>query len=372
MKLVGWVVLAGCFGVGLGGCAGSRSSPPPTAFEPLPRPGLIRLGGTVVRKDKDPLTGRHIYDDETLFHLAGDAERDGQIPRAIELYERLLSEFKEGTYVMPTLFNLGLMSEEGGDYEVARGYYLKLLQGERPLEGFRERIWIRGHFREAVCLGKLERWWEAVGAFDFVLELEDLDEAYHFEALTGRAISLHEAGDSEAADIAFSKAYRFYRTMSVRHQRDARDLAAEIAYRMGEIARARYLGVKLEFPAERMRERLEEKCTYLLSAQGRYLRAIRFGDPSTVAAAGFYLGSLYEGLHDEITALEIPEELSEEQGAIYREEVADRVRILLEKAIRIYEKVLIAGAQGERGDWAEKIEQALERLKSMYLEIQEG
>ncbi|MED5465301.1 MAG: hypothetical protein VX699_11655 [Myxococcota bacterium] len=372
MKLVGWLLLAGCCGMGLGACAGSRSAPPPAAFDPLPRPELIRLGGTVVRKDKDPLTGRHTYDDETLFHLAGDAERDGKIPRAIELYERLLAEFKEGIYVLPTLFNLGLMSEEAEDFEVARGYYLRLLQGERPGEAFRERIWIRGHFREAVCLGKLQRWWEAVGAFDFVLELEDLDEAYHFEALTGRAISLHEAGDSEAADIAFSKAYRFYRTMSVRHQRDARDLAAETAYRMGEIARARYLGVKLEFPADLMRERLEEKCTHLLSAQGRYLRAIRYGDPSTVAAAGFYMGSLYEGLHDEITDLEVPEELSEEQGAIYREEVADRVRILLEKAIRIYEKVLIAGAQGERGDWAEKIEQALERLKSMYLEIEEG
>ncbi|MEL6547164.1 MAG: hypothetical protein AAFQ82_21235, partial [Myxococcota bacterium] len=100
----------------------------------------------------------------------------------------------------------------------------------------------------------------------------------------------------------------------------------------------------------------------------RYIQAIRHGDNHTVAAAGFRIGSLYEELYAELMALEVPDELDAEQAEVYLQEVHGKVGVLVEKAIKIYEKSLVAGRRtGSATDWVERTEAALARLRAIYL-----
>ncbi|MEM6730483.1 MAG: hypothetical protein AAF658_02950, partial [Myxococcota bacterium] len=153
-----------------------------------------------------------------------------------------------------------------------------------------------------------------------------------------------------------------------RRRFDDRGLAAEAAFRMGDISRERFASVVLAYPISTLTERLESKCQELLTAQNRYLQAIRYGDNHTVAAAGFRIGSLYEDLYQQMMNLEVPEDLDPEQAEVYLEEVHAKIGVLVEKAIKIYEKSLIAGRRIDTAsDWVERTETALARLRAIYL-----
>lgn len=365
-----WCLIALSFG--LVNCAHSEDIVRPAGLEQLKKPKSIRLGGTVIRQFEDKLVGSDVYNAEYLFHLAGEAEREDDFSRALALYRRLIEEFQAGIYYAPALFNSGLLLEGEKKYDEAAESYSTLVKLTRPSDEKAERTWLLAHFRLAVCFGELGQWWKAVGIFDFVLELEDLSQFNQFEAMVGRGISIHEAEDTEGAEIALSGAFRFFRKMPAARQRRGMDLVSEATFRLGEIARSRFSQIALAYPIEVLRERLEDKCVELLSAQGRYLRAMRYGSPPMVAAAGYQVGSLYETLYDEIMTLETPEGLDEVQAQIYWEEVRSRVNILVKKAIRIYEKALLVGKRGSSEKWMSRLERSLNRLKTIYLETSSG
>ncbi|MBI3180216.1 MAG: hypothetical protein HYZ27_11170, partial [Deltaproteobacteria bacterium] len=224
--------------------------------------------------------------------------------------------------------------------------------------------WLHAHFRLAVCAGKLGDWWRAVAAFDEVLALPWLDDIDRLEATVGRGIALGEAGDVDAAELAFSQALWIHRKAAAEARFDDRGLAAEAAFRMGEIADAKYRNVVLAYPLETLRQRLERKCELLLSAQSRYLRAIQYGDAHTVAAAGLRMGGLYESLYDMIVSLEVPPDLDAEQAEVYLEEVKSRIAVLLDKALMAYERSLVVGRRApSAADWVARLEAAVARVR---------
>ncbi|MEO1173034.1 MAG: tetratricopeptide repeat protein, partial [Myxococcota bacterium] len=333
-----------------------------------PAPPPVVHSGAVVHTEEDPLVGLEHYDARTLFHLAGEAERNGDVDRGIALYDRLLENFPSDVVADAARFNAGLLHERKKDFAAAIPYYEDIYQSSLPPTVDGQRTWLDAHYRAAVCLGKLERWWAAVALFERVEALDWLEDDDRLEALVGRGISLQEAGDPDAAELVFSTALRFHRLVSRRRRFDDRGLAAEAAFRLGDISRERFLAVILEYPVDTLRARLDEKCQALLSAQNRYLQAVRVGDTHTVAAAGFRIGSLYERLYEQLMGLEVPPELDAEEADVYLEEVHSRIGVLVEKAIKIYEKSLIAGRRiDSAASWVEQTEAALARLKSIYL-----
>ena len=70
---------------------------------------VVRLSGVVVRTEADALTGDEVYDAERLFHLAGEADRNGDTAVAKEIYAKLLREFGKSAYADVARFNLGLL-----------------------------------------------------------------------------------------------------------------------------------------------------------------------------------------------------------------------------------------------------------------------
>jgi len=349
--------------LGLAACASPRAVPPKAAA-PVP----LQMDGVVVRAEPDPLTQLSIYDAEQLFHIAREMTRNERPLDAIRVYEALLTDFGHSRLVQPALYNLGLLYEGTGDFKAAADSYFTVTSEPLPDDQEARRTWLDSHYRLAVCFGKLEAWWRAVAIFDALLKLEGLADEDRLEAYLGRAVSLQEAGEPDAAEVAFATVLRFAREAERRGPLADGGMIAEAAFRLGVIADERYQAVVLEFPVPLLRDRLEEKCGFLLQAQYRYMRAIRRGDAHTVAAAGYRIGHLYESLYDLITTLQPPAELTAEQDEVYREEVRQRVNILVEKALRIYEQALVVGATSATAEeWNARLRKAIERLRDLYL-----
>ncbi len=332
-------------------------------------PAEHHLDGAVVRTQKDPLTDLSVYTPQELFHLAGDLDRQKQRPRAILVYQRLIEEFPDSTLFDPASFNLGLLFEAEKQYENAANAYFGITSKDEPTTEGRRRTWMDAHYRLAVNFGKLGYWWKSVAVFDAILDLPWLDNDDRLEALTGRGIAIQETGELDAAEVALSAVLIFYRRAQRSGRIADRSLVAEAAFRLGEISRQRYLGVQLQFPVKLLTERLTVKCEHLISAQHRYIRAIRNGDTHTVAAAGFRIGALYEDLYDKIVGLQTPEELDVEQADVYQEEVRNKVNVLVKKALKIYEQALMIGhSTGGDNVWVKQLQASIERLKQIYLE----
>ena len=67
--------------------------------------------------------------------------------------------------------------------------------------------------------------------------------------------------------------------------------------------------------------------------------------------------------------LEVPPDLTDEERDVYRDEVKHRVRVLAEKAIKIYERTVLVGKRVDTAaSWVRESETALERLRAIYLQ----
>ena len=328
----------------------------------------VKLRGTVIRATPDPTLELESYDAQRLFHLAGESDRRGDAERALDLYRRMREEFPTDPLVMSARFNAGLIQENRERSELALREYDAILEREMPDSEPDRQTWLDAHFRLAACHIKLEAWWKAVAVFETIGGLDDLPDRDRLEALVGQGIALESAGDREAAMLSFSHALGFYRLVSRRRRFDDRGLAAEAAFRSGEIARIFFDEVRLSYPLHVLKQSLDEKCRLLLLAQNHYLQAIRYGDTHSVAVAGHRIGNLYEDLYESMIALEVPSDVEASEVDAYREEVRKRVAVLVEKAIRVYEKALLAGRRtASAASWVEQTEAALARLRAIYL-----
>lgn len=329
----------------------------------------VHVDGVVIQAVPDPDTHLDAYTPADLFHLAGEAERAGDAARAERSYRRLIELFPTSDFAGPARFNLGLLLEAREHFAAALEVYDGIAVTERESASPElRRLWLDAQFRRTVMLGKLNAWWDAVAVLDRVLEQAWLDDFDRLEAMVGRGIGIQEAGDAAGAELAFAHVLRFYREATARERLMDLGLVAEAAFRMGVIAAERFRGVELAFPIELLRTRLEEKCQHLLAAQSRFLRAISHGDRHTVAASGYSIGEMYEQLYDAITTLAAPTELTEEQVEVYNEEVRGKLRVLLEKAMSVYEKSLLASRSTTSAkDWIARIEKAVARLRGMLV-----
>lgn len=307
------------------------------------------------------------YDDATLFHVAAEAERAGNHAQAHALYARLVVTMPTSDLVDAARFNDGLAYEHEHAWAKAAEIYAPIIARPLPADPETRRTWLDAHFRRAACLAKSGDWAEVASVFTAVLAIADLELTDRVEALVGRGIAAKELGDAADAELMFGQVLHLVRVNE--RASELRDFGAEAAFQSAEVAYARFVAVRLAFPNDLLAKRLDEKCQALLAAQTRYIRAVQFGDAHTVAAAGRRIGGMYEVLYSEIVGLEVPPDFTDEERDVYRHEVRSRVRVLAEKAIKIYERsVLIGKRASTAAGWVEESEAALERLRAIYLE----
>lgn len=300
--------------------------------------------------------------DEELFALGSAAFAAGDFPRAAAAFGRLGDLFPESRHHPAALYDAGLALQRQGEWRPA-------LERFRALErGYLGRDADEASFRAAECLWHLGDLAEARTVLDGLSRRDDLEVLDHIRALTWRGVVELDQGDDEAAERSLRLALRAWEERGDRERLDDY-FPAQAQYYLGEVYHRHFQAVKVDPSRDgeaELEKALELKAELLLSAQGHYLRAIRMGNPDWAVAAGSRIGELYDELHVHLTGAPLPPGLDAEAEAAYRAELARKVRVLVTKAIAVYERTLDA-AQRARVEnvFVERTQASLDRMKKV-------
>src|SRR5262249_20800245 len=121
---------------------------------------------------------------------------------------------------------------------------------------------------------------------------------------------------------------------------------------------------------------IDRRASLLLDAQREYFNTIRLGDARWGTAAGYRIGSMYDGLWQALMTAPIPPpSRTLPQGTLpiyqreYRASLARHIRPLMRHAIRYWElTLLMAERTGAHTEWAERTRAELEQMRSRLLE----
>lgn len=317
-----------------------------------------------------------VYDAKTLFERGLDLMRGGEHAEALAYFQRVPEEFPESSFVIPSWFNqtvclLALDDAAGALHAIDT--YLALLP-----ENASEKHVFDGRFKRGAALMKLERYEEAAEVFD-VLIVDVTQPADQVEALVDSGVAHFMLGDRVTSEYRFLKAKRVHDKASKLERLQVKFFIAQAQFYLAELARLEFSDLKLRYPtAEEVAaadkpeavigQQLETKCQLLLRAQYAFTRAIREGHPGWASAAGYKVGTMYEELYDELVSLPEPDDLTDDQKQMFRELMREKVLVLLEKAVKIWQSTAeMATRTGEENLWVEKTRQSLERVRSFVL-----
>jgi tetratricopeptide (TPR) repeat protein len=333
----------------LGGCATTR-------------PGLV-MDETVIEVDREDLELSRMNDEE-LFACGAAAYQARQYRRAVKCFTRLADLFPNSPRAWDAAYNAGVVYEAIGDHANAALRYEATMDPDRGTGDQLDAAW-----RAATVRYHLEDYPAAIGLLERLAARTDLPTGDRIRALTHLGICRLESGDATAAEAKLREALKLYHDRRD-HERLEDYYPGQAQFFLGEIYRLHFEAVKLEAMNDlaKLGEDLEYKAQLLLSAQGHYLRAIRLGNAHWGIAAGQRVGGLYEGLYHEMTGAPVPEGFDEEQARLYRGVLRRKVRVLVQKAISIYERTLATAERiGVEGMFRERTRESLDRMKQILL-----
>jgi tetratricopeptide (TPR) repeat protein len=301
--------------------------------------------------------------DEELLAIGTAASGAGDFARAAAAFGRLADAYPGSPHAATALHGAGIAHEREGEWRLALARF-RALAARAPEEA---EPW----FRVAEChwhLGELD---EARAALDAILARDGLGAADRLRALAQKGVVELESGRTDAADRSLREAVALWQTRGEEERLDPYP-AAQAQFHLGELYRASFEALRPDPAAlsgDELSRALEEKAELLLSAQGHYLRTIRIGHPEWAVAAGARIGELYDAFHRQLVEAPLPAGLAEADAAAYRAELSRRVRILVTKAIGVYERTLAAAQRtGVEGPFVEETRRSLERMKRTLLE----
>ncbi len=351
------------------GCAGMETRPPASAPASAPADS-VKMDAVLIQAESDPLTGLDGYDAQQLLEVGNQRYADEQYAEAVKVYDRLLSIFPESDLVPSAVYNKGLAFEQLAEFESAYEAFAKVVKDYPTAPSHKQ-----AQFRVAFNLGKLERWQGVADAFWAIRQRDDRTPMDELEARVGQGVAMFMLKDYASAEKEFMSALRFHDKESKLQYLPAEYWVGQSRFYLGEINAQAFDEVALPAPAApdrdwtaTMSEALEHKCQLLLRAQNNFIRTIRVGHTGWATAAGYRIGSMYEKLYDALVDLPVPPDLGDDARSVYREEVRDRVSVLVMKAIKVYESSLqMARRVGEKNEWVDKTTEQLERMKTLYL-----
>lgn len=341
-------------------CTGAQKRSDDAALD---RAETVNLDPMLVRAGDGP---NESIDVNELFDRAYRAFSNRMYENAVADYETILRYFPDSRFYLPSLYNAGLAYEKLQRWGDAARVY-RTIVGEFP--GNEETT--DAYYRLAVALESLHEHEEIVELMTEVLLRSGVNTFDRVEAHVRRASALLALGDYEGASDGFRNALGINEG-AVPEEQLAHDAHFIVQSYFG-IGRAHHHmvdAISLVLPPERMGEDLKRKAELFMTAQVNYIRALGRHHPQWSMAAGYMIGRLYEDFYRDIFAAEIPDNLTDEQLALYFEELRKQIRPLMERAVQVYEKNLSLSKRIVRADgneWVAETEKHLQRLKA-YLE----
>ena len=293
-------------------------------------------------------------DDATLFDAGTRAFQQGDFARAAAAFDRIAVK------TPPAIWNAGLA-------------YERLARFQEALARFEEYIKLKNEpdaqLHAALAEYKLGKLAEAAARLHQLSARPGLPLLQKASAMVQEAVCLIESGKRADGELLLRAALDIYEKD---HEEpvDA-SLPAQAEFWLGEAYRGSFKAEALDpaaMDAQKLSGALEQKAQFLLSAQGHYLRCIRRGDGEWATAAGYRIGEMYEELYQELLNAPLPRGLDEQQQALYRQQLREKVKNLVTKAIRIYEETLSTAQRvGAQNPYVGKTREALDRLQKLLL-----
>ena len=273
---------------------------------------------------------------------------------ALALFDRVVRDWADSRYVVPSLYNAGLALEAKGDLAAAAERYKRI-----TVEHADSKDAIDAWYRLGFVQAQAKNWAAAVDTYGQILQRKDLGARRpHRGARPSRRRPIQRQAISIAAEHTFRDELAYYHAHQTDERLDSDFFVAMGAYYLGECAHEQYRLLPVRLPEKQMARDLEAKARTLLVAQSRFLDAMRVNNVEWATAAGFQIGSLYREFYDDIVGAPVPPALTGEAREVYLEEVRKQVRTLLQKAVSIHEKNLL---MAERSGETERVGAPLER-----------
>jgi tetratricopeptide (TPR) repeat protein len=346
----GWLVVA----VVAAGCVHTRGK-------------VVAAPGQEVRFDEVVITGDldlAKLNDEELFAAATSFYAAEDWAQAARYFGRLADFHPKSIHRRASLYNAGLALEKLKAWDDAHARFVELAD---PAKGTGDAL--DASYRLAEVLYHAERFSEAVDVLKAISARNDLNFDKRFEAKVQQGVCELEMGQKEVAEATLRAAVGEWNELP---DKDLVDdyFPGQAQFFLGEIFRLHYESVTLDGnrPTEKLAEDLEYKSELLLSSQGHYLRAIRVGNGYWATASGSRIGGLYENMYEHMVNAPAPNELRAEERDVYRSEIRRKIRVLITKAITVYERTLEAAERiGASSPFVEETKTSLRKMKELLL-----
>lgn len=344
--------------------AAACRTPAPVRSTVLPKKPpvqVLQMEGVTLRATPGGKVVAEFRDATSIFEEGDRLFREKKFAAALGEWDRLLALHPQSKYRVVVHYNTGLALEKLERFDAALERYRRVVE-EVP----RTRDAIDAQFRAAECLVRLKRHREVADLFTQLLLRDDLKPADAFEARVRKGTAHAQLHEEDEAERTLLRAARYHAEAAKIDAVYDPSLLAQTFYYLGEVARRRMENAPLRLPQAQIEVDLNAKGHLLLTAQARFLRAIRTADSEWAPASGHQLGILYEVFHDHIMAAPVPPELNAHERGVYVDELRKKVRPLIRKAIAIYERNLsLAARLGGRSPWAEKTRARMDRLRAL-------
>ncbi len=302
--------------------------------------------------------------DEELFAKGTAANGAGDYKQAARFFGRIADFHPNSPHRRFALYSAGLAHQRLQEWEEAGLRFTELAEPQKGSGDALDSV-----FRLAETHYHLGRYRDAAELLAVVGAREDLPAVKRMEAQVQQGVCLVELGELDRAEKLLRKVVHDYNNLTDRDEVDSYH-PSQAQFFVGEIYRIHYEAVQLDVSkgVDALSQDLEYKAQLLLSAQGNYLRAIRMGNGYWATAAGAQVGSLYESLYSHMVNTPAPPELTAEQADLYRQELRKKIRVLLSKAINIYERTLEAAERiGTANTFVERTRESLQKMKELLV-----
>ncbi len=326
----------------------------------------------VTEMEVDPVLIRADDDGESIqisaeeaFEKAYYAFQARRYEEAAKYYGLIIEYFQDSRFYLPALYNGGLSFEELDQWEDAADAFRTIVDDFPDSEEA-----LNAEFRLGSALHELGEYEEVGERLTELLLRDELEPFDRMEAHVRRGNALLELEEWSDAENSFRAVVEINEEKpEVDRLDDDHRFLVMSHFGRGQANHGRMNEIPLKLPPERMADDLEEMADYHLSAQAAYIQALRQYHPYWSVAAGYKAGRLYEDLYVTIFTAEIPDDLTEEELAYYFEALRDKLEVLMERAMSIYERNLalsrrISGGVDATDEWIDEMVVHKERLRA--------
>lgn len=305
------------------------------------------------------------YDASMLFDRASQSLRAQRFDEAIALYDRLIREFPENARVPTSQFNRGQCLQRLERLPEAVDAMRAAARSPRDPELSRD-AW----FRVAVIGERATRPEWVIESTDALLARSDLSLAERAEALARRAAARLVAGDRDDAERAAEQAIALAPTPESVAALGDDTYAAHARVVLAEVFRGRASDVEYHIEDPTAEEAITRRVQLVTHAHVLFNDAIRAGNPQWAAAAGYHIGEMYRDLYRAIVDAPTPADWDEHARGIYRRRTGERLRPLLQGALRSWEATLSMARRNGISDneWVHRANEALDDLRALIVE----